>query len=320
MGLSKLLPRMLETARGVVSIATHPGKLATDVISMATHPRELAQDVVELSTRVKAKAQAKLGKLKQMKGRVIVGLDKATVQRLEQLPVKEFAEESRDIIGKSLGIAPEICPNIYPNDLGKKVGMVFHLSSYAMHMNTTQLNKHRAWLFSGLNHEMQHVRQCLSVIRTEGLGEQAIEKYAKMYTQVLIDDFIAKFKTKPESEILKLIEAGNLPENALQAIKKFHEASKLGDKGIEKFKTEQFAKDFPINYEEWKKLRTKVIDTMGTIKPDSKEALTAKKYHEGFLRTVGKTGGLDYLSSRHELEAYGATVIGYYEYLLRKFI
>lgn len=242
------------------------------------------------------------------------------VQRLEQLPFNKFVEESRDIIGKSLGLPPEICPHIYPTDIGKKAAMGFHFSTYTMHINPAQANKSRTWLFSGLKHEMEHVRQGLSVIRTEGLGEQAIEKYSKMVTQQQVDAFLAVYKDMPESDILKVIETGNLPENALQAIKKFQEASKLGDKGIEKFKEEQFNQDFPVIHEAWKSMRTKAINALGIIKSGSKEALRAKQYHEGFLQTAGKTGGLDYFSSPHELEAYGAQSIGYYEYLLRKFV
>lgn len=55
MGISKLLPKVVETAKGVVSVASHPRKLATDVISKATHPRELVADALELSSRAKIK-------------------------------------------------------------------------------------------------------------------------------------------------------------------------------------------------------------------------------------------------------------------------
>lgn len=275
------------------------------------------EDVVELSTK-----QPKLSKLSKFKAefkKMLVGLDKATIASLEKLPINDFLSESQKLIAKSMGLSQDFLPPItITSSIDKKMGMCFDVANNSLFVNSQILTKSRKMLFSLMRHEMEHFKQNLLIIRTDGLGEKAVETYSKILTKTLGDNFVNTFKNMPESEIEKLKDAGNLTEIHLQAIKKLKNAAELGDEAVSKLSDELYNHDYPIMHASWQNIRNKAIELYGPVKANTEEASNAKEFFDGFLKTKGMTRGSEYYFSKHEQAAYTAQSFVFYEYLFKK--
>lgn len=265
-------------------------------------------DIAELSAK----------KIKRQKiKKAFIGLDKITVKRLESLPINEFIEESKKIILKSLNIPQEIAPVLSVNSLGgKKMIMLYDSSSNDIVANSEYFHLSRANLFSCLRHEIEHFSQNLLIIRTDNLGEHAIETYARMTTKFQIDNVINVCKAIPEDAI----KSGNLSKEQLAIIIRVQDAAKNGDEALGKCSEELFNEDFPLIHEKWKDFRAKVIGLQGSVNPDSKDGLKAKEYFDGFLKANNQSSGYSYWSSKHEIDARKAQSIALIEYWLRKYM
>lgn len=276
-----------------------------------------SEDLIDFSA--KETKSTKLSRIKTKFKKMLVGLDKATITHLEKLPINEFLAESQKIIAKGMGLSQDFLPSLNITPIAnKKMAMAFDWSNNTLFVSNQILSKSKITLFSAMRHEMEHFRQNLQIIRTEELGEKAIETYSKMLTTAQVDNFVNTFRKMPESEILKLKEAGNLSEAGLQAVKKVQIADAQGDEAIYKVAEELVNQDYPLINESWQNIRNKSIELQGPIKANTKEASDAKEYFDGFLKTNGMAGGMKYYSSKHEVEADGAQSFAMYEYLFRK--
>lgn len=295
MKIPKLLPIVIQEAKRVVS--------------KATRPRELMADVVEFPT----KTRTKLGKIKH---KLFVGLDKATVQNLEQMALPEFFEESRNIIAKSLGIPQELYPKIRISEMAKeKTLMGFDFSRYTIHINKAKTHRPKEVLFSGVNHEMAHVRQFLTIMRTEGLGELAIENLSQLAAQKKVTTFIKKYKDMPEGEILNLKNSGQLSEKDYTIIRKIKDAAQKGEGSLNEYSDKLVNNSFQFYKRTMQTIRNKAIETMGVIKSDSIEAIRARMYYEATFKTYSEKMSLTgSLLNTKELEAYILTITSHAEY------
>jgi len=278
------------------------------------------RDVVELS--VKKEKSGKIQKLKARFREYKIGLNKSTIHNLEKLPVNDFLLESRILILKSMGIPKELWPSLtILSHENKKSLMMFDFAKNEIFCNTnsTVLNKNRREIFSCIRHELEHFKQNLSIIRTEKLGERAVNNYAKLYTKAQVDNFVKVFKDMSENQIAKLYEEGQISEASMQAVKKLQTANKQGDKTVKNYAKELYHQDLPIIMESWKNIRAKAIELMGTVKENSEEGTKAKQYFKEFLRNKSGKINANYYKSSTEREASLAQMLAHIEYLGKKF-
>lgn len=243
-----------------------------------------------------------------------VGLNRKIVSRLEKLPLKAFVQESLGIIAKSLNMPIELRPATIINDYNDDIS--FDFASYTLNICQHFLRKPRKKIFAGLRHEMEHTRQCLAIIRTEGLGETAIKDYSRILTEIETDNFVAEFKNMPMKEVMKLRASGEISEKELQEIRQIKAAAKQGANALRKHTEDMYIRNRPKYVKFWQEIQHNAKASMGTIKSGSKEARDAEQYYKGSLEAAGKFKPEIYWKSKHEREAYLAEFWASIEYNL----
>lgn len=278
------------------------------------------EDILDLSTK-QTKKPSKLQGIKTAIQKNLIGLDKATIKKLEALTFGEFAIESQKIMAKSMGLPQDFLPSIISQPLDKKIGAVFDKTQNIIAINsehTKRIDKQRILLFTWLRHEMEHYKQNLSILRTEGLGDKAIESYSSIVTKHKVQTFINTLKDMPDKTIQQWVQEGKLPEKATPIIKELKDVSTQGDEAVSKFSEKIYNNDYPIWLQQWKNLRDKIIEKLGPIKEGTEDAKMAQKYYDGFEETAGLCEGKKYKDSQHEKEAYGAQYLAQIEYAFKK--
>lgn len=271
-------------------------------------------DVIDISSKEKNIKKT----IKNIFKSLYIGLDKNTVKYLESLSKNDFLNESYKILINKMEIPAELAPEIAHAQIGKgKMGYDFVM--HKIFINET-LKATKPKIFAMLGHEVQHCKQNFNILRAEDFGEKAIQEYSKILTNATTENFIKTFKEIPEEELIKLRQSGQLSDIAFIFIKKLKAAQKMNDKtAIGKFTEELYNHDYPINLNVFKDWRAEVINKLGIIKADTKEAKDAKEYFSAFMQSMNKTKGNDYYFALSEMEAYEKQFALYIEYLKTKF-
>ena len=91
----------------------------------------------------------------------------------------EFFEKAYDFLIKKLGIPEKLRPSVINQSAHESVGMSYDWLNNCIAKNPNGFMKEKAQIFGGLRHELQHFLQNMNVLRTEKLGDEAIDFYAK---------------------------------------------------------------------------------------------------------------------------------------------
>lgn len=136
-----------------------------------------------------------------------------------------------------------------------------------------------------------------------------------------IVDIPKKKQTFWEMPVEKLEELKpQLGEN-FDLVKRYQAAVVQGQDTENAFLKEAADKDYKIFFEEFKNFRAKVVDEMGIIPANSKDAEKSKELFDSILGanqnalTSAKT-----IIRPHEIDAYMATGFSYWEFMLARFI
>ena len=244
-----------------------------------------------------------------------IHLEKNTVQRWEKLPLEEFLVETRAVISKKVGIPDDLLSQMTPVEVGKAVA-VYGFDTNIIQMNPKYINKlSRSKLFMVLRHEIEHQKQSFDIFRTEGLGETAVNQYAKSKSKFIINKFKEVWENVPEE---KVDELKSELKDGYQIVKGYKTAI---NQGKSKDFLEQLEKnEYDIQFSALEEFRQKVIGRMGIIPASSKQAKINKQYFDDMLNTQNnRTSIKTVFKASHENEATLAGFIGYYEYLFAKF-
>lgn len=202
-----------------------------------------------------------------------------------------------------------------PVEVGKAVA-VYGFDTNIIQMNPKYINKlSRSKLFMVLRHEIEHQKQSFDIFRTEGLGETAVNQYAKSKSKFIINKFKEVWENVPEE---KVDELKSELKDGYQIVKGYKTAI---NQGKSKDFLEQLEKnEYDIQFSALEEFRQKVIGRMGIIPASSKQAKINKQYFDDMLNTQNnRTSIKTVFKASHENEATLAGFIGYYEYLFAKF-
>lgn len=246
----------------------------------------------------------------------ITHLDKKTVRELERMPMEDFWCKSQEIICNSYGIPADLRAPLQINELPKNVAMMYTWDANIIYVSPQIAKKGKNKLFGILKHEYLHQKQNFDVLRTENLGELAIEKYAKGQTELGINNFKAVYRNMSEADIEKL--KPQLGEH-FEIIMRYKKAVAQGEEAEQAVLDEIFQKDYAVFHKQLSDFRQRVIDEMGIIPANSEEGKIAEEYLKGVFSTQDNLTGIKtIMATRHEIEANIATIISYWEYLIRK--
>ncbi len=276
---------------------------------------EIKPDTVTLSNKAEAKNTSKIKRMYQYVISKKIHLEKNTVQRWEKLPLEEFLVETRTVISKKVGIPDDLLSQMTPVEVGKAVA-VYGFDTNIIQMNPKYINKlSRSKLFMVLRHEIEHQKQSFDIFRTEGLGETAVNQYAKSKSKFIINKFKEVWENVPEE---KVDELKSELKDGYQIVKGYKTAI---NQGKSKDFLEQLEKnEYDIQFSALEEFRQKVIGRMGIIPASSKQAKINKQYFDDMLNTQNnRTSIKTVFKASHENEATLAGFIGYYEYLFAKF-
>lgn len=276
---------------------------------------EIKPDTVTLSNKAEAKNTSKIKRMYQYVISKKIHLEKSTVQRWEKLPLEEFLVETRAVISKKVGIPDDLLSQMPPVEVGKAVA-VYGFDTNIIQMNPKYINKlSRSKLFMVLRHEIEHQKQSFDIFRTEGLGEAAVNQYAKSKSKFIINKFKEVWENVPEE---KVDELKSELKDGYQIVKGYKTAI---NQGKSKDFLEQLEKnEYDIQFSALEEFRQKVIGRMGIIPASSKQAKINKQYFDDMLNTQNnRTSIKTVFKASHENEATLAGFIGYYEYLFAKF-
>ena len=246
----------------------------------------------------------------------ITNLDPQTVKRLETCPIEDFYIEAQKIITKAYKIPEELVAPMQLNPtLSKKISASYDFTQNIVNINPQSANKSsRKNLFAIISHEYIHQKQNLEILRTEGLGEDAVKFYAELLNKNITDDFINSFSKISKEDLLKL-----KPElgDSYKWAEELQEAAQKGPEHIEKFKNKLSNHNFPIFLENLTNFRQNITKKLGSIPRKSNRGEFAQTYFNDFRRTLYDQYNLKSLS---EKQAYTATATTSLEYMLNNLI
>lgn len=185
--------------------------------------KPLTQDVVELSTKIKPYKSIDIPKFNPQ-----------DIVRLNGLEGDAFVLESQKIIGKSMGIPEELLPRIVSLDeIPAHVGAQYDFTIHQIELPDNFRLLKKEYLFERLAHEMKHVQQQLTLLRSDKLAEKAIERSTKFgergffacLNENRIDGFFQRTLNNKQDwvnfreKVVSLM--GKLPENQTKKIEPF---------------------------------------------------------------------------------------------------
>jgi len=92
----------------------------------------------------------------------------------------EFFKKAYDFLCSKLAIPEKLKPQLVEMPRQERVIMLYDLTSNIIIKNTNASKQSKIEMFSNLRHELQHFIQNMNILRTEGIGEQAVEQYSKI--------------------------------------------------------------------------------------------------------------------------------------------
>lgn len=288
-------------------IVSRTQEAPTPRVNLTTKP-----DVVDIPKQEKPTFAQKVNSLIRP---YITHLDKKAVRELERMPMENFWVKAQEIICNSYGLPANLRAPLQIAELDKGVGMAYSNSRNIVYISPKTAKKGRNTVFSYLKHEYLHQKQNFNILRTENLGEKAVQEYTKLEVEAGLNNFKMIYRNMPEEEIEKL--KPQLGEH-FEIIMRYRKAVAQGEEAEKAVLDEIAQKDYSSIHKQLDDFRLRVIQEMGTIPANSKEAKISEEYLNGILGTRDNLTGIKAITKRHEVEAYVATSISYWEYFIRK--
>lgn len=243
-----------------------------------------------------------------------VHMTKAQVKELSKLSLQDFIAKGVSIIAKAKNIPQELMSPVVAKPLPKKVLLFYDASNNVTYINNTIKHKPGAKLFAALSHETEHTLQNYKILRTEILGEKAVQKYAEVQSKNTVE-IIKTAYGGPNVNIEQYRE--QLGEESFAFLKSFKAAEAQGGEVYENWLKTIQENEYKSVYDSYSKLRQKVIDYYGVIKSGTKQANISKEYFNAFISQADKTK-TESIINLAELEAYFTTYLNSLEYRLTK--
>ena len=276
--------------------------------SLVTKP-----DLLDISKKEK---RSKFVKIKNFLKENLTYLDKETVKNLEKSSFDEFLSQAQKLIIKSYNIPESLAaPMQVLPEINKKAGMMYDFANNLIYVNPKILKKGRSVIFSIMKHEYKHQKQNYNILRTEHLGEHAVNEYAWIKAEFGADAFIQQYSgiTNEELETVKP-QLGSVYDWILNLKKAVAE----GPEAVNEFRTKIIENDLPVFSEAINALREKVIQELGMISEESKEARYSYEYFKSFMQSYKNPFGFKTFTNLTEVEAYNAQNISFFEYIWHK--
>ena len=219
-----------------------------------------------------------------------LGITQKEIQSLLSKNGIEFLNATSNFLKQKMGFSDNNLPPIMLMEGtfgGAESGYV--LEQNAIYLTNAFENIPKPQLFGLLRHEYQHAIQNHNILRTEGLGEEAVEYYAEKAFEKqkeLLLEFAKNYSVK------ELLAQGLINDNGAIIISEISGALQRNDKVAVDSILKQFKQ---VLLAELKEFREKLILEKGTIKADSKTAQVAKIHFDEFKNVdyFDKNGNLD---------------------------
>lgn len=206
-----------------------------------------------------------------------MGITQEEIKNLLSKNGEEFLTAATNFLKQKMGFSDNNFPPIMlidgtlcsaPAAFSPEQNIVYLLNSYD--------NIPKTQLFGLLRHEYQHAIQNHNILRTEGLGEKAVEYYAdKIFNNQkdILLDFAKKYSVK------ELLEQGLITDIGAVIITEMSSALQKNDMTTIDNTLKQFRQSIVAELNEF---REKLIQEKGLIKADSKAAAMAKVCFDEF--------------------------------------
>ena len=299
-------------------------KIVSSVNRVGTKPATFRRafvsrpDIVEISQKRKLSVYQKIKNfIKNFIKDNFTNLNKQIVTSLENCSLEEFMLQAQKLIIKSYNIPDSLATEIKPlQNINKKIGIMYDFFENTIYVNPKTLEWPRYQLFGFIKHEYTHLKQNYQILRTEELGDKAIEEYARIRTNLTVNAFVNQFSQMTDKEILEMSQAKGV---MIPWITELKAAVRKGPKAVEEVKEMIFNNDYPINLNRIKDLRQRVIKEFGIIPKATKEAKISKLYFDGFISLYKNPTDIKAnWKALNEQEAYRAQGFANWEYLFHK--
>ena len=206
-----------------------------------------------------------------------MGITQQEIKEIFSKKGLEFIEATSEFFKQKLGFSENNAPPIFLYDTlegGAPAGYIAEQNM--MFLTTSYEDIPKAQLFGLLRHEYQHAIQNHDILRTEYLGEEAIDFYAeKLFNQQkdLLIDFAKNYSIK------ELIAQGLIDEKGAILVSELSRALEKDDILLTESILNKYKQDIVNSLKDF---REKLILEKGFIKADSKQASLAREYFKDF--------------------------------------
>jgi len=201
------------------------------------------------------------------------------LNKLFQFEGDEFLVNAYDFFCTKLTIPKNLRPTIYNVPAHPSIDMTYNFLGNYITRNPNAPQKTKSAVFGAIRHELQHFIQNLNILRTEELGDSAINFYSKSVAAERI------LNINNEVRNLSLEQLQNVyGEEQIQLYKNLKNLLK-SDESLYKKELENLenliAKD---QLQSWQNYRSQIISEMGIIKKGSQPAKRAEKMFDEFSK------------------------------------
>ena len=280
----------------------------------ARYLTKMPNDSVTISSK-----KVKTPTFKEMIYKLHGGLSKPVVKELDKIdsPV-DFMVASLDHIMKSIGFSERIRPACYLIDLDKSIAAMYKLNDNGIYINNTQLNnKSKSSLFNFIRHEIKHVEQIYNGLRVEKFTEESLDLITGVTNKSNIENLKVLALSNKKEDILKLLESGVLRKEQYDVLIRIKELNEISPEKLDGYLEELYDADYPIIRKGWEDIQKMVIEDLGMIKDGTYEAKDAKQIFRSSLNPKN-VNSIGYITSPHEIDAYGAGSVAFWKYLFSR--
>ncbi len=219
-----------------------------------------------------------------------VGMTQGEIKELLSKRGLEFIKESEKFFKQKIGFSDTIVPPIIlmEGSLGGAPSC-YILEQNAIYLTDTFENIPKAQLFGLLRHEYQHAIQNHNILRTENLGDEAVESYTEKtfnkQKEILLN-YAKNYSVK------ELMAQGLITDYGVILVSELSRALQSNDTIAVDNILKEFRKSITLGLNEFKE---KVIREKGIIKAGTKAAEVAEKHFREFIDSdcFDKNGDLD---------------------------
>ena len=206
------------------------------------------------------------------------------INRLFKLEGDEFIFESYEFLIRHLRIPQSLRPPIEITDLGDEIEMAYSYTKNKVEVNSDRKNNSKIYIFGSLRHEIQHFLQNINIFRHEELGNTAVETYSQMSANSIAEGLN---EIIDNSELEKLIKLANTDEPRYQvclALKYLKERNQMEEYQDILNRIKDICKKESVK--ELTKFRKRVIQEMGYLDKNSRDAKRAEKIFDEFKNNI----------------------------------